>query len=319
MRLEVKAPPKKAEFQLIKLVLLDFLFLFLIFAVAGNAAVIYSGIVQFPQVLLVVPAIIVLAVILVFVRFFGYLSTVFRAMGALSYIYDELGEGAVTTIVDFKAPILLFGFLFKKGMEKTNTKFFSLKMITDSAKYKAETFVTSQHGQYSLDVSVTDWRGNTHARAAKGKMPQLQTAAIKTIADIRTEVLESGGVKTNRIVKTTKEAYHPVQQVIQKIVPSPIPTKSVPAPPPMPTPTQSVPSPKPSVKPELPPVLEPKTVAVKHAEIKQSLETAKTPEEKTAMKDVMFQLEEIQKVMTEKEATKAVLTQLDEINSILDD
>ncbi|MCK4327651.1 MAG: hypothetical protein KAW41_04185 [Candidatus Diapherotrites archaeon] len=303
MLLEMAAPPKEAEAKLLRLILPDFLLIFLILAVAGNVAVIYSGIVKFPQVLLLVPAICVLAAILAFVRFYGFLSTVLRSMGALSFTYDELGSGQSEVTVDFGGPILLFGIISGRGFQKSKAKGFSFFMKSDSAKYRAETSIRTDHTGYYLDINLKDWRGKSHARSARGKVPQLQTAMIQAINDLRTEVLESTGVKVSEI-PVPKEAYKPVPKPVPKVVPKALP---VPAPVPAEKPPEK---PKPPAKPKvsakeramapvaaLPPVLEEKAVEEKTVEVKVEMGKAKTEAEKKALQDILFQLEEIDKVI----------------------
>jgi len=288
MLVELKAPPKKIESRLLKLVLPDFLLMFLVLAAAGNIAVILSGIVKFPQVLLLVPAVTVLAGILAFVRFFGFLSAVLRAMGALSFIYDELGNGAVTVRAEFRPPLLLFGFLASKDLVKSAAQGFNVKMTSDSSKYRSETLINIEHGSYTLDLSVTDWRRQTHARSARGSMPQLQTAAIQVINDIRTEVLEAKGVQVEQIVMRA-EAYRPAPETVKAVAAPSAPAEMQR---PIEQPAKMVAA--------LPPVLEQKAVAAKEVEIKAELAKAPSAEEKAALNDILFQLEEIDKIMKKK-------------------
>ncbi|MFC2174463.1 hypothetical protein ACFLQ2_01175 [archaeon] len=287
MLLEMPVQPKKAEAKLLQLVLPDFILIFLIFSVAGNAAVIYSEIVQFPQVLLLVPAICVLAGILAFVRFYGYLSNVIRAMGALSFAYEELGAGQANTTVNFHGPILLFGIISGRSFTKSDEKDFVFSMKADSAKYKSEVMVRIDRTGYLLDIQLKDWRGHDHSRSVRGKVPQLQSAAIQAINDLRTEVLESTGVKVSQIA-VPKEAYRPVAKPEPKLVPKKVPT-----------PAAKKPAPPAKAKPvaALPPVLEKKAVEEKTEEVKAELEKPKTDAEKKALQDILFQLEEIDKVI----------------------
>lgn len=277
----MKAPPKKAESTMLRLILPDFLVLFLILAVVANAAVIYSEIVKFPQVLLLVPAISILAIIIAFVRFYKYLSNVLRVMGALSFIYEELGGGTSAVKIDFPKPILLFGFLSKKAFAHSPAKQFNFQMKSDSSKYQAEITIAIDH-DYRLDMKITDWRHQTHSRSACGKIPQLQHAIIGVIDDVRKSVLESKGVQVQSIV-TEKEAYRPETVPAKTVVPKAVPT----------------PVKKPVAKPAplLPPVLEKKAVEEKEKEIKAELGKATKEKEKKALQDILYQLEEINKVI----------------------
>ncbi len=280
MLLELDAPPDKVEAKMVRLILPDFMLLFLVLAIAGNAAVILSGIVKFPQVLLLVPAISILAIIFAFVRFYGYLSTVLRVMGALSAVYDELGGGKARVRIAFPAPILLFGFLSEGGFSKSTDKVFSFLMKSDSAKYQASLAILVDHG-YKLDITVTDWRNQAHSRQAEGKLPKLQNAAIGVVEDIRRSVLESKGVPIQRIV-TSHEGYlpQPVKRMALARKPAivPAPPRRVPTPP-------------------LPPVLEKKAVEQKRDELRAKLSTTRKKSEKEALQDVLYQLEEIDKVI----------------------
>jgi hypothetical protein len=286
MLLELKAPPKKLESRLINLVLPDFLVMFLLLAIAGNAAVVLSGIVRFPQVLLLVPAVAMLAAIISFARFFGFLSAVLRSMGAMSFIYDELGDGIVSVRAEFKPPLLLFGFLAAREFTPSGTQSLVCSMKADSSKYRSETTITADRGKYTLDLAVTDWRRQAHSRTARGSMPQLQTAAIQVINDIRTEVLEAKGVQVEQIL-SRPEAYRPSPAVVKTVA-----APTAPAAKPAPAPSQPVAA--------LPPVLEQKAVAAKTAEVRAELAKAPPADEKAALNDILFQLEEIDKIMKKK-------------------
>ena len=289
MLLELNAPPKKAEAKMLRLILPDFLLLFLILAIAGNAAVIASGIVQFPQVLLLVPAISILAAIVAFARFYGYLSTVLRVMGALSLIYEELGSGKASVRIAFPKPLLLFGFLAGKTFSKSPDRRFAFSMSSDSSKYQASVAITIDRG-YRLGVTITDWRHQSHSRSAQGRLPKLQNAAIGILDDIRKSVLESKGVPVQKITKE-HEGYLP--QPAKRAVlapPKPFVTIRKPTLPPAP--------PAPAIrKPMLPPVLEKRAVEQRAEEVKAQLGTAKKKSEKEALQDVLYQLEEIDKVI----------------------
>jgi len=289
----LNAPPKKAEAKMLRLILPDFLLLFFILAIAGNAAVIASGIVKFPQVLLLVPAISILAAIIAFARFYNYLSTVLRVMGALSLVYEELGGGKADVRIAFPKPLLLFGFLSAKAFSKSQDRKFAFSMKSDSAKYQAQATIGIDHGYY-LDIKITDWRHQEHSRSARGRLPKLQNAVIGVIDDIRKSVLESKGVPVQKIV-VEHEGYLP--KPAKRIVP--VPQKH---PVQKGQPEARMPQ-KQAIQPQLailPPILEKRAVEQKADEVKAQLSAAKKEPDKEALQDILYQLEEINKIIKKK-------------------
>ncbi len=283
MILELKAIPKTVEGKLIKLILPDFILLFLIIAAIGNAIIILSEIVQFPQVLLLVPAVLILAVIFSFLRFYKFLSNILRAMGALAFVYEELGGGTSEININFPKLLLIFGSLGGKQFSSSPAKDFTFNMISDSAKYKAETHITIQKG-YIFDIKIQDWRGQTHTASARGTTPQLQNSIATAVSDIRRAVLESTGVQVQAIVPEA-QVYRPEPKPVAQMVSKPTINEF-----------KSKPT---LVAPALPPILEKKAVEQKEMELKQQLETTKTKSEKESLQDVLFQLEEINKIIKE--------------------
>ena len=334
MLLETMAPPRTVEGRLLRLIMPDSLLLFLILSAIGNGALFYSDIVPFPQILLLVPAALILAVVITFLRFYGYLANVIRTMGVLSHVYDELGGGTSSIKIDFPKPLLLFGFLFKKEFASSPTKQFTFSMKTDSAKYKSEILVVVDKAGYSFDISLVDWRNQKHSRSARGKMPQLQNASNQMLSEMRVEVLESKGVSLATIAPPV-ENYVPAPKIVPSIVPKPIviskpivsrptprkaipltrvidhPTKKkaiVPKPkaviprPIVQKPKTIVPKPKTLVpKPvmALPEKLDADSLQKKAEEVKAKIKGTKKKEEKDALQDVLFQIEEIDKVIKE--------------------
>jgi len=250
--------------------------------------VIASGIVRFPQVLLLVPAISILAAIIAFARFYSYLSTVLRVMGALSLVYEELGGGKADVRIASPRPLLLFGFLSAKAFSKSQDRKFTFSMRSDSSKYQADLSIIIDRG-YRLDVAITDWRRQTHSRSAQGKLPMLQNAVIGVIDDIRKSVLESKGVPVQKIV-VEHEGYLP--KPTKRIVPVP---QRHPVQQPLQVPQNQAIQPQPAAA--LPPVLEKKAVEQKAEEVKAQLGAAKKEPEREALRDVLYQLEEINKII----------------------
>jgi len=274
MKASMAGTPQQLEGLLLKFVVVDVVATFFIFAAIANISVIFSQLIKFPDVLLLVPALMMLAGVFAVLRFYRYLFTVVRVLGALSYIFEGFGKGKAACQAFFPKPFVLFSHFLKKHASATEDKEFSFAMKSDSQKYKVDCTISISHGFFDLQIEVVDWRGTSHKRNLREKLSTLQKRVPSLVADIRQEVLESQGVKVGAVVE--REVYVPSAPQV------PVKPAAVAA-----------------VVPSQPVAVTKQVAKEKQVEIKAAMPTAKKTE-KEALKDLLFEMEEIEKLLKEK-------------------
>jgi hypothetical protein len=198
-------------------------------------------------------------------------------MGALEYVYDGFGGGKSSVSLEFQPPFLIVkSFLKQFAKPGPPTREFVFVLESDSQKYKTHCEVTAAAGSFALVARVEDWHGLRHERVLKGRLPALQKNVFVMVHDVRSEVLEARGVKVEA-VPAGVEVYVPKPAVP---VAAPVAQKPpVPAAPPV--------------------VVRPAEVGERVEELKAAVAEAPS-EEKKALQDLLFEMEEIEKLVKEK-------------------
>ncbi|MBN3037198.1 MAG: hypothetical protein JW834_02010 [Candidatus Diapherotrites archaeon] len=290
MKLVSSESPRKVENLLIRTVVVDFVVMFFLLAGIGSGMAVYYEVARFPDVLLLIPSIAVIAFVLSVARFYSFLSIVIRVMGSLTNVFNEFGGGSVEVIVDVPAPFLLFGMIAARHFQASSPKEYSFRMVSDSGKYKVSAECVVQKGVFQFSAKVVDWHNLSHEKAFRGRVVGVQAAAGRMVKDIRAEVLEARGVRVAEL-RRQEEYYIPSSS---PTVPVPAPEVHVPAGGPVPSaPIREEAAAKKAL-------MSTEGMATKEEGLRAAVKSAHSKAEKDALQDALFELEEIRKVLKEK-------------------
>ena len=190
MRVEKPLSPNQFEKLAIRYVLPDTIAIFLFFLIIVSAVIIYFNIIKFPDILLLMPATVFLCILIAVLRFRTYLFTTTRVMGALSYIYNELGKGESIITMRFKKMFVILGKIPGAIKEEHAEKGHFYTMKTNSQRYKSVIMCNVKKGKYVLGITLADWKGGLYTDKTKGKISNLQKDAKKLLAKIKEEVVQ---------------------------------------------------------------------------------------------------------------------------------